>query len=256
MLIGFKERQDKMSKVKGGKVENFDIRVRKPVTVWLTRLVILVIIGLGGAVAFYYGQEKGFADEVEAQKVIDTLAEQLLTKTSQLAQLTQQHKIVQEQYSHLALAAQIDASQVEAFRLKDVEQYEEINELEAHLEFYQSIMSPSDMKKGLTIEQFEIIEGDTLKAILTQVTDKPIKITGAFQVSITGLLNDETKVYKLSNVSAKSDSVKFGFKFFQSFSIDLTMPEGFVPQSVELVAKQTSSKSKAITKVISWPSAN
>ena len=244
-----------MSKVKGGKVDSFDIRVHKPLTVWLIRFVVLLIIMLSSAVAFYYGNEKGFSDEAEAQKVIDKLAEEVLSKTSQLAHLNQQYKIVQEQYSHLALAAQIDASQVEAFRLKDVDQYKEINELEAHLAFYQSIMSPTDMKKGLTIEQFEIVDGKTLKAILTQVTDKPAKITGAFQVSITGLLNDETKVYNLSKISNRSDSVKFGFKFFQRFSIDLAFAEGFVPQSVELIAKKTGTKNKAISKIISWPSA-
>ena len=244
-----------MSKVKGGKLDSYDIQVRKPVKVWLKRLAILLFMVLIGAAAYYWGHEKGFNDESEAQKVINKLAQEVLTKTSQYAHLNRQYKMVQEQYSHLALAAQIDASQVEAFRLKDVDQYREINELEAHLAFYQSIMSPTDMKKGLTIERFEIVDGNILKVILTQVTDKPAKITGDFQLSITGVLNDETKVYNLSKISNNADSVDFGFKFFQRFSIDLAFAAGFKPQSAELTTKRTGTKYKVISKIISWPSA-
>ena len=245
-----------MSKVKGGKLDSFELQAQKPVKVWLIRLLILLILVLGSASAFYYGYAKGETDEAQAQKNIAVLAEVILTKTTQYAQLNQQYTKLQEQYSHLELAAQIDASQVEVFRLKEVAHFDEINELEAQLTFYQSIMSPSDIKKGLTIEQFEIVGPNTLKAILTQVSDKPSKIEGAFEVLITGLLNGKTKVYNLSKVSTSSASVRFGFKYFQRFSFDLTFPEDFKPQVVELIAKEAGNKNKKISKIISWPSAN
>jgi len=244
-----------MSKVKGGKLESFDIQASNPMKIWVIRLIYIAVLLVASACTFYLGYFKGDTDRLQAQKNIDALAEEILVSTSKYAQLNEQYTKLQEQYAHLELSAQIDASQVERFRLANVEHIESMNELKLHLAFYQSIMSPSDMKQGLTIEQLEIVEGGQIKAMLTQITDKPLKIVGTFQVLVTGLLNDKTKVYNLSDISSRSDNVRFGFKFFQRFSIDLTLPEGFVPQSVELIAKK-SGNNQSINKTISWPSAN
>ncbi|BCD99965.1 DUF6776 family protein [Marinicellulosiphila megalodicopiae] len=244
-----------MSNVKGSKIHSINITERNPIKIWGIRAVYLLLFVCACAASYVVGYTKGDTDGLQAQKNIDALAEEILDKTSKLVLLNQQFVKLQEQYTHLELAAQIDASQVKDFQLKEVEQLDEVNELRSQLSFYQSIMSPSDLKKGLTVEQFEIEGSQQIKAILTQVTDKPLKIMGDFQILVTGLLNNEAKVYNLSEISSSNDRIKFGFKYFQRFNIDLDLPDGFEPLTVEINAKQTGNN-KTISKSISWPKAN
>ena len=143
-----------------------------------------------------------------------------------------------------------------------------IAELEKELAFFKAIVSPAKDKKSIYLQSMEIaplpahdkqIAQYRYKFILAQKIKQKTYTKGSVTIFIKG--KKDNKTVKLSMFSlkdsksdkeAKEKTFTYSFKYFQEFSGIISLPEGMIPQSVDII--MDSKKKKSIIKLtdLTW----
>ncbi|HKI73519.1 MAG TPA: DUF6776 family protein, partial [Pseudomonadales bacterium] len=138
-------------------------------------------------------------------------------------------------------------------------QQNKIAELNEEIAFYKAVMLPNADEKGLRIERLDLKSMGTpskyhYNLLLTQIVDKHDYIEGSVKVTLVGTRNDQETSIPLANVSDSvgSDDIKFRFRYFQNIDGDLTVPDGFAPESLKVVAQASGKDGQRIERKFQW----
>jgi hypothetical protein len=175
-----------------------------------------------------------------------------LNEWEALRQLVKEQAQEIEQLNTSAVTAQtsadIDKQALEALRQEIVQLNKKIAELEESNDFYRKIMEPRELTKGLAIGSFTLTpvpqSGEYhYQLVVQQFARDPRVISGRLNVSFVGLQAGQTKTYALHEVSDNIDEadIPFKFRFYQSVEGNLTLPEDFVLQRVDVLAEKKGS---------------
>ena len=132
--------------------------------------------------------------------------------------------------------------------------------LEQDITYYRSVVSEETEDTGLIISNWDINstrEDDLYRYKLVmrqQDADGDTFLTGHVNVSLVGRQNEEFVTFPLHAVSAEQDQldIRLRFKFFQNIEGELILPEGFVPNLVQIAAVETSPFEKTFDQDFSW----
>lgn len=134
----------------------------------------------------------------------------------------------------------------------------EISQLETDVSFYQQIMAPSNNAKGLQVQKVELKAATVknhfaYKFVLAQVADNKAYVKGVVAVNLIGMEGDKKKIIPLRDISEQEElGLKFKFKYFQDFGGELILPEGLVPESIQVVAQSKGKKASRIEQSFDW----
>jgi len=223
---------------------------------WRTRLVsilLVLVLILAAWALFEYGRFTAGFDSFKAGedrgkllKRVDTLQGQIDSLREQKAVLERDAQIKHQAYGELDTTLKVLQG--------------EILELKEELAFYRGIVSPRDAAQGLHLQRFKIEpngkpRGFRYKVILTQVLKEDRTARGYLQVNFEGLLNNESKVLSLQDVSEKHiKEEEFRFRYFQNIEGDVQLPTGFKPQRVTIkVVSRNRSRQDPLEKTFDWP---
>jgi hypothetical protein len=133
---------------------------------------------------------------------------------------------------------------------------DELMELKRELDFYRGIVSPSGATHGLEVQRFELQAQESSSfryhLVLTQVLDNSTVAQGTVEFRVEGSENGQDKVYTLAQLSDQQGELAFRYRYFQSFEGALRMPEGFVPQRVNLHVKPRGRTHKPFSQSFDW----
>lgn len=124
--------------------------------------------------------------------------------------------------------------------------------------FYKNIMAPSDDARGLQLQNIEIRAVQTAnrysyKFVLAQLLDQKAYLSGVLVVNLIGQRNETQEVIPLRDISQEKElGINFRFKYFQEISGELTLPEDFRPESVQIVAQSSGKTASRIEHSFSW----
>jgi hypothetical protein len=145
---------------------------------------------------------------------------------------------------------EVNRQALEILRLEMASGKEHTAELEAGLRFYRSLMTPGEADQGVTVREPELVATErprryAFRLIVQQEATKHELVRGRLGVSLAGLLDGEEVSYELSQLAdaLPEDALELQFRYFQSIQGELTLPEGFQPESFALVT--TVSKPRA-----------
>ena len=141
-----------------------------------------------------------------------------------------------------------------------IRQYEDtIKQLKKDVSFYQSIMAPSENIKGLQVQNFELQKTADekrfgYKAVLAQISDNKSYISGVALINVIGMKNGVKEVLALREVDDDQSTlgIKFRFRYFQNITGELMLPEGFVPESIHVVAQADGKKASKLERSFIW----
>lgn len=215
-------------------------------------LVLFTLVAVGGAIGGYYvGTNKSGLDQtyVEALEALDS------ANSAQINDL--KNKIVDAE-----LARQVDAQAAAQLR-EDIKQLrDEAAGLKEEVIFYKSLMAPSSIERGLQIAEFELTPTDTTNQfvyhlLLTQVEARRDWIQGDLRLEVRGREQSKPKneelVLSLTEMSdVEPYPLKFRFRYFQDLSGTLTLPNGFLPETVEVTVLQRGSRSDNLKRTFDW----
>ena len=146
----------------------------------------------------------------------------------------------------------------ESVRAELVSKDNQIAELRQEISFYRGIMAPTEGSDGVSIGRFSISEsGDRryqYKLLVQQSAARHQVVTGAVRFTIVGQADGEARRYALADLSpqVESESIPLRFKYFQNIEGELQLPEGFVPEGVELSLKSSKRKGFSIDQRYGW----
>ena len=127
-----------------------------------------------------------------------------------------------------------------------------INNLKSDLVFYEQLLSPITINKGLRVFKAAIDKKDgisnTLTLSLAQKIERAKIINGMIKLTVLGSINDKQSNFIID----LEKSNKYKFKYFQTLSYQFSLPEGFKPEQLVVELIPSSKKAKTLQQSYTW----
>lgn len=191
-----------------------------------------------------------------------------LNTDNELAQLRQdleekniRTQDLEQRVANLSLGASVDKKANAEVQDRVLSLTNKVSELEERVSFYRGLMSPTDNLRGLTIGKFNVEATAFLgqyryKVIIQQVAAKHRILNGRLSINVIGKQNGQERVLPLNELSdaVNDKEIRLRFKYFQNIAGELTLPDGFEPEQVQVVAKSSGRDAVNVEKKFAWPS--
>lgn len=159
-------------------------------------------------------------------------------------------------------SSQIDRQAAQAVKSELGQLEEALQEAREEVGFYRGIVAPGDVDPGLRIHRF-VLEEDLAPGeyrydlVLAQLKRNDKFVSGVVDWKISGMLHDDPVVLALDGVTEPAvQQLQFRLRYFQDLAGTIKLPEGFVPDRVELtVSPQGKGKQPPVVQVFDWPGA-
>lgn len=190
----------------------------------------------------------------EAREAIELFNQISAEKTALISEVG----VLSRQLSILESASQVDRLSVQKTQKRLADMQAKLGELKEKLGFYQRIMAPEKAKEGLYIQDFHLIPLPEMKShkfmlTLAQGVGKKRAIKGSISLSIRGQIKGDDKVLQLKELNTEhKSSIPFSFRYFQTITRDLILPDDFVPRALQLNLKPSGKKTEGVEKVWNW----
>ena len=213
---------------------------------WAMRTAVAVALIVGGYLTFEFGRIQADYNVVDA-------AQKRHDDENRIAELEQQISTLKQEISLLETHRTIDR---EAY--KDVETslsnlQEKIQEQGDAIAFYRGIIYPSDGQRGLRVQDLRLSKGKDarqyhVKLVLVQVMQHDRSVKGEVNFSLEGAQDGVATSYSLKQLvpADESSNWPFSFRYFQNFNRQLILPEGFLPERINI---EVHSRTKSIASV-------
>lgn len=134
-----------------------------------------------------------------------------------------------------------------------------IAQLEQDVSFYRQVMSPDSDELGLIIAEFDVTALDGAgsfhyRAVFRQAGAGDRVLEGKVQVDIVGQLDEQRQVLPLATILPENRTFDpaLNFRYFQNLEGEFILPEGFVPEQVEVRAESSKPTVIKVEKIFSW----
>lgn len=238
--------------VKGSKEYRYHVVRKRPYANVILAAVVVVVVIASTTLAYFHGLENGTGE-------LAGIKQKLITSQEKLQVLEASEVEAKRALQSALLGAEVDKSSLEDVRKQIAVLKEQIAALEEDNAFYRNLMAPSESKKGLNFGVIEILETDIdrtyrFKVVMQQLATQHQLLTGTLNFNIVGRQDDAVTVLSISDVSQDIDSgnIKLRFKYFQNIEGSLVLPEGFLPERIELEARASKPKPTVIEKRFAW----
>jgi len=222
------------------------------VRLWATRLVIVVLVAVGGYLVYEFGRIQAGYDLVDAaserrayEERIDTLEDEISTLKEQVAMLETHREIDREAYR------EVEASLTEL--------QAKIQEQRDAIAFYRGIVSPADGNKGLRVQDIRLTRGKNereynIRLVLVQALKHDRKVSGNVNLSIEGDLDGVEKAFTYAELLPEEAEATwaFSFRYFQDFNRQVVLPDGFTPERVKVEVESKTRSISSIEESFAW----
>jgi hypothetical protein len=241
-----------VSTVAGSKQYKSIVVEHKPGRRVLLVVTIVVLLCLVAVVAYWQGARTLQTDfkqlEIEHQQVLE-----------QLSEVSEKYEVTSQQLANHTVSAEVDLQAMEEVRTTVREHKQTIAELNEEITFYKGLMAPTDRERGLGIRSWEVYatsysQSFQFKLIVQQLAIKHQLLTGSVTAVIIGTLDGEKVSLPLHTISEQitKQDITLRFKYFQYIEGELTLPVGFVPEQIDLVAQATKPNVVQVEKQYAW----
>lgn len=219
----------------------------------LRQFFILLSFSIGaGLVGFVLGMlQADFLgqDATRTRAVLTAQAERLQEENTQLKQV-----LVKLEHSR-----RIDEKATSEARRTIRRLETRLSQVNSDLSFYKSIMAPGEVETSLRVQRMLLrptVDERRFgyKISLTQVGDNRSYVGGVAGVNVIGQRNGEKEIIPLRDMSEAIDElgVVFRFRYFQDIEGELTLPEGFEAEAIQIVAQAKGEKAARVERIFEW----
>nr|AAS07970.1 conserved hypothetical protein [uncultured marine bacterium 463] len=220
---------------------------------WRQRLLLAVLILLGFVVAaFYIGERAAYSG-------MGLNPELYRAMKTQLPELQAQLLVAEARLEVQSTQNQMGQQALEMVRRDLADQKEQIASLEEGLQFYRSLMAPGEIAQGLSLRPLELVALDSpgyysYRIVAQQEARKHSQLKGELSAEVIGVLAGQQVSYSLAELSSdiEGSEIALRFRYFQSIDGELSLPEGFEPRSVSLVATATAPRKMEVREQYPW----
>ena len=241
-----------MNAVKGSEQYQLEVVSYRPVFRWSMRFLALCLVSAGIAASYVLGLREGTT--LEAQAIVERDSLRL-----DLAEIQRSAGEYRQKVANLELGSEVDRQASEGVRTEVIDLKAQVAGLEEEISFYKGLMSPTANKRGLTIGSLNVLATDSprryqYRLVLQQLATQHQLLKGYLNVSVVGRQGGELVTLPLKDLNDQLTNVniKLRFKYFQNFSGEMLLPEGFEPIRIELLAKSTGKNAVTVEEKFGW----
>ena len=212
----------------------------------------VAVVALSLAIAYWAGGYALRGEYRQLQSDHQTLQQELEQARSKLEETSQA-------LTNLQLGSEVDRQAVEQVRETMRGDQETIAKLNEEISFYKGLMAPTERERGLGIRGWELYPGAEpnrfqYRLIVQQLALKHTLLVGSVSVTLVGREQGVERSYPLSALSEQVNdtNIKLRFKYFQNFEGELQLPEGFVVDRVDIVARASKPNAVEVEKHFGW----
>ncbi|NND59449.1 MAG: hypothetical protein HKN49_04200 [Gammaproteobacteria bacterium] len=223
-------------------------RPRRARVVWLTLSLAAV---LGGFILYEYGQYRGGFNQRAADQ-------QAAALNARIVALNTENDRLRQRIATLETSLQVDHEAYDKVENTLADLQAEIQAQREELAFYRGIVSPPDGATGLQIREMELTEGPQaslyrVRLVLVQASRHDRRVSGVVSLSVEGARNGAPVTYSLADLSPGDNTpLGFSFRYFQDLEQELVLPEGFVPDRVNVEVSPRGRRAQVIRRSFDW----
>lgn len=199
---------------------------------WVTAIVVAGLF-LAASALYQYTRRSTVADFEKATSERDVLMRERRDLTLQLRAAKSELGKLRSDLAYAQQAQTIDGDACNSVKAMLGKLETESASLREQLAFYRSIASPNEAKAGVRIQELRVRRKDQswhYDLVLIQSVRQESRIAGVVDVRIDGQLAGRPQSYNLSNLlTAGARNLVFSFKYFEEFSGEFQLPQGFKP---------------------------
>lgn len=215
------------------------------------RRLVTITLALGlvlasGLTGWYVGQNRQIALSSERSALSEELDES-----------RREAEALQRQVVVLQRGNAVERQASEQVRQEVTALNEKIYQLEKEITFYKNLMSPAAGAKRLQVHDLalETTSRDRrfrFKLVLTQVTERRERIKGRVKMTVSGVADGSRREISLGQLGVDAEEISFSFRYFQELEGELTLPEGFAPESIRVTARSSGRKPLRVEREFTW----
>lgn len=247
-----------MARVKGTKQHRMRVVPDRPLYKWAVFWAFTALMGFMAFLSYEYGQREGLALKDEVMRERDTARLELTDRARQIGEMRQH-------IADLEVGRDVDEKATEEVLVTIEGLQNQIAELQEEIRFYKGVMLPNVDEKGLRIERLDVLKTPDpnrvkYKLLLTQVVDKHEYVQGGVEINLlgrqevlafttvdpggTGAGAEETA--RSESPDPRSGPIRFRFRYFQNIDGELTLPDGFEPEEIMVVAQSSGANAQKL----------
>ena len=221
---------------------------RREIQLLIAVLIAAVLLGLG----LFLGRHFAYSDLGIDPETYRNMSISLPVVRQQVIELDRELEISRTRN-------EVDRAAMEMVRREITAQKEQIMELGESLSFYQGLMAPGDLVKGLTLKPIELMATEsedrfTFRIVAQQEARKHTLLKGSLSVEVQGTVDNEDLSVPLADLSedVEETSIALRFRYFQAIEGELVLPSGFNPRSVSVVAQAITPTRVEVRELYPW----
>jgi hypothetical protein len=239
--------------VKGSKQEKMVVVPHRPARRAMIAITLFIAVAASAAGGFLYGYYKTMLTQETSQASEEELG-------SELAAVQLENSDLQRQIAILDRSSVMDQKATEEVQSTIKGLRDRVAQLEQDIVYYRQVVSEETQDTGLIVTQLDI---DAMRepnrfryklVLRQQDADGDTFLTGYVNVNLIGQQDNEQVIIALRDLSAEQDQldIRLRFKYFQNIEGELALPEGFVPERVQVAAVSIEPVDKSIDQDFSW----
>lgn len=175
----------------------------------------------------------------------------------QIGAMQLRNEVLKESIARAERQLQIDATAYAEISTSLEKSAKQINELHEELIFYRSIISPSDNRAGIQIQDLSIQRSVAqhqyhYTLVLIQALKHDKLVHGVVNINVEGVQEGKKKLLKSAEIGIQSDRVKF--KYFQNLEGVIELPSNFMPVRVQVSVRTSRKNARILERWYPWPS--
>lgn len=234
------------------------VEKRRPFLKTVAVLVITALVVVGAWSVYHFARDDVAGELASSQTKASDLRKEKRALRREAAELRRQVDSLREEVVFLEKTVEIERQACVAVQDSLEGLQADASSLREQLTFYQGIVSPKDARTGLRMHEFRIRDTGVphiyqYEIVLIQAGRHDSRARGTMTVEISGIESESSVAYSLGDVAlGEATSMKFGFRYFQEFSGEFRLPEGFSPLRVMVRMKRVGSRAGDIKRTFDW----
>lgn len=228
---------------------------------WL-RPILIIVITAALAIAAWALYSYTRATTVSDYERTRRQSQQLNVERRELMRQLREARATAEEFrEHLVFlqrSREIDQQACESVRASLVDLQAEVSELQEQVAFYRGIVSPGESSTGVRVYDFRVRPAEAegrlrYELVLIQSVRHDRRVSGRVDIAVQGAKGAQAQTLPLSELAlGASGNLLFSFKYFQEFSGEFELPEGFSPLRVTIAVVPDGSGQTRVEDVYDW----
>jgi hypothetical protein len=215
------------------------IRRHRP---WLKPALIAAITGalaLGAWALYSFTRATTVSDFARTQTEVERLRADRRQLSHDLRAARNQIEQLKAQVAYTKRSTQIDSQACDTVQKSLTDLQAETSELREQVAFYRGIAAPDQARAGVRVQEIHLTKVAGAKnsyrffLTLIQSVRQEKRVGGRIEIAIAGRSGNTVRKLALSDIAPEAArNLLFSLKYFEEFSGQFQLPEGFVPQRV------------------------